>query len=170
MSAIHTTPIGWHDGEEKLHSLLHVPQMDNPTSPGLSPHATRLLHQSSMLALGALDGEGRPWTSLLGGEIGFARSLGQSIIGVKTLVDRKHDPVVSLLVGGRQDGEVHEQGKGGKLVSALGVHLATRDRVKLTGRMVAGALEDLGPGAEENDNGTAELQVVFAIQQSLGMY
>lgn len=170
MSPIHTSPIQFHEGEKKMRSLLHVPDGYNPTSPGLSPHARRLLHISSLIAIGTLDADGRPWTTLLGGEPGFARSLGQSIIGVKTLVDRKYDPVIGLLLGNEQDGMIHKEIEAGRLVSALGIHLATRDRVKLSGKMVAGALEHHGPTSEagEHENGTAEVQLVFAIQQSLG--
>ncbi len=168
MSHINTNPMTFHEGERKLHSLLHVPPQYNPTSPGLSPHATRLLHMSSLLALGTLDDEGRPWTTLLGGQPGFARSLGQSIIGIRTVVDRKYDPVVELLVGERQDGKVPEVGNYGRLVSALGIHLATRDRVKLAGKMFAGALGNLDSEDAEDENGAAEIQAVFVIQQSLG--
>ena len=171
MPSIYTSPIRFHEGEDKMRSLLHVPAGDNPTSPGLSPHARRLLHISSLLAIGTLDTEGRPWTTLLGGEPGFARSLGQSIVGVKTLVDRKFDPVIRLLLGDKEDGEVHEETGDGRVVSALGIHLATRDRIKLSGKMVAGALGHHRPTSEagEDESGAAEVQLVLAIQQSLGM-
>lgn len=170
MAPIHTAPICFHEGEKKMRPLLHVPDGDNPTSPGLSPHARRILPMSSLLAIGTLDSDGRPWTTLLGGEPGFARSLGQSITGVKTLGDRKFDPVIGLLLGDEQDGQVHGEKGSERLVSALGVHLATRDRVKLSGKMVAAALGHHGPTpeADEDESGTAEVQLVFAIQQSLG--
>ncbi len=168
MAVIHTKPIEFHEGEVTMRSLLHVPEGDNPTSPGLSPHAARLLHKSSLLAIGTLDEEGRPWTTLLGGEPGFARSLGQSIIGVKILVDRKHDPVLNILLGKQQDGEVYEAGKDGRLMSALGIHLPTRDRVKLWGKMIAGAVSQPDTGADVKEDVRAEVQLVFAIQQSLG--
>ena len=170
MASIYTSPIRFHEGEEKMRSLLHVPEGDNPTSPGLSPYARRLLHISSLLAIGTLDAEGRPWTTLLGGEPGFARSLGQSIIGVKTSVDRKFDPVIRLLLEDKEDGEVHEEIGVGRLVSALGIHLATRDRIKLSGKMVAGALghHRRSSEADEDESGAVEVQLVFAIQQSLG--
>jgi len=158
----------FHEGERKLHSLLQVPPQYNPTSDSLSQHATRLLHISSLLALGTLDDEGRPWTTLLGGHPGFVKSLGQSIIGVKTVVDRRYDPVVEILVGRRQSGKINEVGHNGRMVSALGIHLATRDRVKLAGKMIAGALSELSSEAEENENGAAEIQAVFVIEQSLG--
>lgn len=151
-----------------MRSLLRVPDGDNPTSPGLSPYARRVLHISSLLAIGTLDAEGRPWTTLLGGEPGFARSLGQSIIVVKTLVDRKFDPVIGILLGDKKDGEVHEEKGDGRLVSALGIHLATRGRVKLSGKMVTGALRYHTREADADESGAAEVQLVFAIQQSLG--
>ena len=171
MAPVYTSSIRFHEGEEKMRSLLHVPDGDNPTSPGLAPYAKRLLHISSLLALGTLDAEGRPWTTLLGGEPGFARSLGQSIVGVKTLVDRKFDPVIRLLLGDKEDGEVHEENDNGRLVSALGIHLATRERVKVSGKMVAGALghHRRGSEADENESGAVEVQLVLAIQQSIGM-
>ena len=151
-----------------MRSLLHVPEGDNPTSPGLGPHAARLLHTSSLLALGTLDNEGRPWTTLIGGGQGLARSLGQSIIGVKTLVDREYDPVLDILMGKRQNGEVCEVGEGGRLISALGIHLATRDRVKLWGKMIAGAFSQPEIKNDVGRNAGAEVQLVLTIQQSLG--
>lgn len=156
-----------------MRSLLHVPDGDNPTSAGLSPYAKRLLHISSLLAVGTLDDhddEGRPWTTLLGGEPGFAKSLGQSIIGVKTMIDQKYDPVVEILLSDKQDGEVHEEEGRGRPISALAIHLATRERVKLSGTMIAGALLNHGPTpeAEQDGNGAMEVHLVFAIQQSLG--
>ena len=155
-----------------MRALLHVPDGDNPTSPGLNPYARRLLHISSLLAIGTLDANGRPWSTLLAGEPGFARSLGQSVIGVKTLVDGRFDPVIGHLLGDKADGEVHEDEGNGQLVSALGLHLATRDRVKLSGKMVAGALGHRRPisEADEDESGPVEVQLVFAIQQSLGTY
>ena len=167
---IRTTPISFHEGEQTVRRLLHVPNGDNPTSPGLSPHATRLLQLSSLIAIGTLDNEGRPWTTLLGGEPGFARSLGQSVIGIKTLVDSKYDPVIDILVGSQPDEEVREAGQGGRIFSALGVHLATRDRIKLWGKMFAGALGHHGSNPGEGQGRVAEAQLVFAIQQSLGKH
>lgn len=170
MATIYTSPIRFHEGEEKMHSLLHVPHRDNPTSPGLTPYAEGLLRISSLLALGTLDADGRPWTTLLGGEPGFARSLGQSIVGLKTLVDRRFDPVIGLLLGDKADGEVHAGQGNGRAVSALGLHLATRKRVKMSGEMVAGAFEQYRrtAKADEDGSGAVEVQLVFAIQQSLG--
>ena len=149
-----------------MHKLLHVPYSDNPTWPGLSAHAQRLLHISSLLAIGTLDIQGRPWTTLLGGAPGFARSLGQSIIRVKTLVNWQHDPVLEELLEKKEDGAGAAK-KTSRAFSALGIHLATRARVKLHGQVLAG--ERAGNNPEDaGQYAAAELQMVFAIEGSLG--
>ena len=160
--------ISFHEGEIKVQSHLHVPLRDNPTSPGLAPYCVPLLHLSSMLVLGTLDDEGRPWTTLLAGQPGFARSLGGSIVGVKAVVDRKFDPVVQLLVNRRRDGNAGEMTGDQQTASALGIHLATRERVKLTGHMIRGALEEVPSLAEKNRESLAEMQLALSIQQSMG--
>ena len=168
MTAIHTSPLGFHDGEKKVHNLLHIPDRDNPTTPGMSPHATRLLHISSLLAIGTIDDDGMPWTTLLGGEPGFARSLGQSIVGIKALVDNKYDPVVQILAGDMQAREAHEGARGARAVSVLGLDLASRNRVKLSGKILTGALGTHGPNADNPEDATSEIQLVIVVQNSLG--
>ena len=63
-----------------------------------------------------------------------------------------------------------EKGKN-RLVSALAIHLATRQG-KLSGKMAAGAPRHHGPTseAEDDNNRTAEVQSAFAIQHSSGAY
>jgi hypothetical protein len=161
MAAIHEVENQWHAGEEEMHKLLRVPNRDNPTSPFLTPYAANLLLQSPLLALGTLDSEGRPWTSLWGGERGFSRAVAQSIIGIQTTVDRSHDPVAEILFEGKADGELIQGKEERKMVGGLAIDLETRRRVKLYGRMVAGALA----GTEE---GAGEAQLAVMIEQSLG--
>lgn len=152
----------WHDGEEEMHRVLRVPQIDNPTSPFLTPFAQSLLLRSPLVALGTLDSEGRPWTTLWGGEPGFSRAIAQSIIGVRATVDRTNDPVVETLLGGKADGEVVQEQGNGKMVAGLAIDLESRRRVKLYGRMVAGALS-------ATEDGIGDVQLVVKIEQSLGM-
>ena len=166
MAFIHSGDLGWHEGEEQMHSLLRVPFQENPNSPFLTPGAAHLLQTSPLLAVGALDDQGRPWTTIWGGEPGFARSIGQSIVGVKTLVDRLHDPVVGALLGGKDDGEVKLERAGGKMVSGLAIDLAKRRRAKLFGRMVGGALDRLV--SEDKNMGAGQVQLVMRVEQSLG--
>lgn len=153
----------WHTGEQTMHKLLHVTMDENPTSPFLTPYASSLLVRSPLLALGALDSNGWPWTTLWGGEAGFSQPVAKSIIGIKTMVDRIHDPVLQILLGDSMDGEVVQEKDGGKMVGGLAIDLQTRQRVKLYGKSIAGAVS-----AEENDVG--EVQLVVKIEQSLGMF
>lgn len=140
-----------------------MPDRDNPTSPYLTPHGNMILTRSPLLALGTLDEYDRPWTTIWGGERGFSRAIGQSVIGVKTTVDRRYDPVVEALLGKEADGEVVNPEGPGNMVSGLGIDLETRTRVKLYGRMVAGAVN-----ATEGNAG--EAQLVVKIEQSLGRF
>ena len=151
----------WHAGEEEMHKMLRVPRQDNPTQPYLTPNAANTLIRSPLIALGTLDSDGRPWTALWGGEAGFSRAIAQSIIGVKTTVDREYDPVLQVLLGDKADGEVVQVKGTGKMVGGLAIDLETRRRVKLYGRMVAGALA-------ATEEGLGEVQLVVKIEQSLG--
>ncbi|KAL9127131.1 MAG: hypothetical protein Q9217_003939 [Psora testacea] len=168
MAKVGINAIVWHEGEEKMHKLLHVPNQHNPTKPGLSAHAQRLLHISSLFALGILDDQGRPWTTLLGGQPGFARSLGQSIVGLKTVAARRYDPVLDILLRPTQTAKEAEAGNFPKDFSALGIHLATRDRIKLLGRMLAGGTVGNGSEDKGSQSDVAEIQLIFAIEGSLG--
>jgi hypothetical protein len=163
MAAIYEAETQWHNGEEEMHKLLRVPQHDNPTSPFLTPFGANVLMRCPLIALGTLDSEGRPWTTVWGGEPGFSRPIAQSIIGMKTTIDRTYDPVIKTLLGDEADGEIVQETGTGKMVSGLAIDLEARRRVKLYGRMVAGAL-----AATEPDVG--EVQLVVKIEQSLGEY
>ncbi|EON68613.1 hypothetical protein W97_07871 [Coniosporium apollinis CBS 100218] len=159
----------WSPGEETMHRLLRVPEQDNPTSSMLTPQAAFMLQRAPLLAIGTLDAEQRPWTTIWGGDPGFSRSLGASIIGVRTAVDGRYDPVVETLVGGNGDGEVVKETGRGRMVGGLAIDLTTRKRVKLFGRMVAGALSRVdGEGDGDGKGGHGEIQLVVRIEQSLG--
>ena len=168
MAFIHENSMGWHEGEQKMHSLMHAPvHAENPTSPFLTPGRAAMLQTAPLLALGTLDREGWPWTSLWGGEPGFARSLGPSVVGIKNLVDRQHDPVAQALLGDQQDGEVfHETGED-RFVSGLAIDLSARRRVKFAGHMMAGAMGQLATAATEESK-IAEVQLVVKVDSSLG--
>ena len=161
--------MSWHSGEVEMQRLLRVPDMDNPTSPGLNTRTAYNLQVAPLLAVGTLDDDKRPWSSLWGGDNQFARPLGQSIIGIKTRVDGSNDPVIEALFGDNTDGTLlREQGRG-RMVGALTVNLDMRKRAKLYGRFVAGAVNI---DQEENTEakGQAEAQLVVKIEQSLGEF
>jgi hypothetical protein len=152
----------WHRGEQEMHRLLHVPEGDNPTSSFITPFASNLLLRSPLLALGTVDADGRLWTSLWGGERGFARAISQEMIGIQATIDRSHDPVAEVLFGGKADGELIKAEGKGKMIGGLSIDLETRKRVKLYGRMAVGALIS-------TDGGAGEAQLAVRIEQTLGM-
>ncbi|KAJ6095760.1 Riboflavin synthase-like beta-barrel [Penicillium sp. IBT 16267x] len=160
MPMIINGPVPWHDGEEKVHHLLNLPDVDNPSVPYLSTGAGDFLQRAPLIALGTIDAEGRPWSTLWGGQAGFAGPITDSIIGLRTLVDSKGDPVVKELLD-NQNRSINENvvPSEGKMVSGLAIDLENRLRVKLFGRMMAGSL---------NDGNVALAQLVVNIEQSLG--
>lgn len=170
MSFVLSTQQQWHEGEKKMHAIMHSPRDDNPNSPFLTPRGAHMLQTAPLLALGTLDSQGRPWATIWGGEPGFARSIGQSIVGIRSLVNPKFDPVVDVLYEGQHDGEVVANEGPAKMLSGLTIDMENRMRVKLFGRMAAGALsihEDTdGEAGFEGDIG--EAQLVIKIEQSLG--
>lgn len=174
MTSIFTTEVPWHPGEEAMRKRLHVPEYENPTLPGLAPRAVYNLENNPLLAIGTLDSQKRPWTTVWGGEPGLGKGLGGGIIGIRTAVDRRFDPVVSALVGGRDDGSVAREEGRGRMVGGLAIDLMRRNRWKLYGRMVAGALskseeadEGMETGEERAEDGEGEIQLVVKIEQSL---
>lgn len=159
----------WHEGEKKMAQMMHTPPHDNPTVPTLSPQLSNHLKIAPLISIGTLDSQGRPWTTLWGsGQKGLSQPLGGGIVGIRTPVTGKFDPVVEELVGKEPTGQVtREEGKG-RMVSGLTIDLETRKRVKMYGRMVAGALGSRDDEVTEHEESVAEIQLVLKIEQSLG--
>ncbi|KAL2870483.1 putative oxidoreductase, FAD-binding [Aspergillus lucknowensis] len=134
MTAILTTGVSWHEGEDRMHQLMRVPYQDNPTVPFLTPRAGLLMKQSPLIAIGALDQEGRPWASVWGGEDGFITPTSSSSFEIRTPVGKTCDPVVESLL-------LDSTGNSGRLVAFLAVDLESRRRVKLFGKVNRGWLD-----------------------------
>lgn len=147
----------FHEGESAVQRMLKVPPSENPTTPGLPmPYAMRV-QQAPLVALGTLDAQGRPWTTVWGGERGFAGPVTKGVLGFASDVDTRHDPVFGALwAGAGEDGTVRPGGGRGKMMAALAIDLETRDRVKLAGVMIAGSAEG------------EEVQAAMAVTESLG--
>ena len=159
----------WHEGETEIRRAMKSPDHDNPTVPALSPQLANHLQIAPLIAIGTLDSEGRPWTTLWGnGDKGFARPIAQGVIGIRTPVTGKYDPVVEALVGKEATGEVVREEGTGRMVSGLTIDLQTRKRVKMFGRMVAGALSIRDDEVTDHEEHIAEVQLVLKIEQSLG--
>src|SRR3569833_3625863 len=78
-ATLHEHKSEWHPGEVQIHELLHVPlRGGNPTAHGLPGAYGYRVAVSPLVAVGALDDAGRPWTTVSGGEAGFARPLAQT--------------------------------------------------------------------------------------------
>lgn len=159
--AYYEASVPWHKGEKDMHKMLRVPTYGNPSSPYLDPYSAQFVSRSPLLALGTLDAEGRPWTTIWGGEAGFAQPVAQNVIGMKTTVNRELDPVLKTFLGDLADGEIYQEKGVGKMVGGLAIDLETRRRVKLYGRMVAGAFE-------KTEEAIGEVQLVVKIEESLG--
>lgn len=152
----------WHEGELEMHRRLGGPDFDNPTTPMLSQRGAVMLQQAPLVAVGTLDLEDRPWVTLWGGQSGFCRALGGGVVGLKTLVDDEHDPVVKALCGPGDGRDADVQRNKGKMIGGLTLDLDRRNRVKLYGRMMAG-------GVAANDSALpGDIQLVLKIEQSLG--
>lgn len=155
-------PQEYHDGEKYMHSLLRVPERVNPTTPGLSSYGTHLVLTSPLLALGTLDKQGRPWTTIIGGEPSCMRPMGRSIVAINSLVDLKYDPVVEIIRALQaQDGE------NGSIIGGLSIDLASRNRLKLSGRLISGR-HGLEINLLNDHDGLGEARLMIRIESSLG--
>lgn len=166
--------IPFHEGETRMHKQLKVPSLDNPTAGMLTQQAVFMLQKAPLLAIGTLDSEGHPWTSLWGGEPGFSEPLGSGVVGTRTPVDSSWDPVVQALVGHAAKGEMAKGND--KMVSGLSFDLMTRKRVKIFGRVMAGCVDELETASKDDPEKGSEppnvkqdqIQLVTRIEQSLG--
>lgn len=148
----------FHEGEATVQRILKIPPQGNPTSRGFPMRYAPRVMNSPLLALGTLDGEGRPWTTVWGGERGFARPVAEDVLGMNSVVDRRWDPVFEAFWAGSEGGD-DEDGivRGERVMAALAIDLETRDRLKLAGKMIAGAV------AEES-----RVQLAMYVDESLG--
>ncbi|KAI1099856.1 hypothetical protein F4804DRAFT_349091 [Jackrogersella minutella] len=174
MAGLVTIESDFHPGEQAMHNLLRVQQRGNPTHHGLPPALAYRVAQSPLVAFAALDRRGRPWATVWGGEAGFCRPIAGDVLGVRALVDARFDPVVRELFAVKKGGKKGEdedsreivddkviRPEGGRIMAGLSIDLATRDRVKIAGRMVVGTMTRTRPGL-------GELQMALQVQESLG--
>ncbi|EPE02997.1 oxidoreductase fad-binding domain-containing protein [Ophiostoma piceae UAMH 11346] len=174
--------IDWHNGEIAVHRKLNGPHysVPNPTTPGLSQaHAFRVA-ASPLVAFGTLDRDGRPWTTILGGEAQFTQKIAPNVLGVQSLVDLDYDPVVDALfssnnsrtesmTGDKGDGGLLRYGPdNGPIVAGLSIDLETKDRVKLAGRMLVGTVSEHQPHSDEAPGRIGDMQLAFVVQEALG--
>ncbi|KIX03952.1 uncharacterized protein Z518_07505 [Rhinocladiella mackenziei CBS 650.93] len=167
----------WHEGETAIRKRTRIDfREDNPTSPFLTPRAAHQAQRYPLIAIGTLDEDDRPWCTIWGsGEPPIAQPVAQSVLGIRTNVDATFDPVVEAIWKGKDDGEVMREEGQGRMMAGLSIHLEERGRVKLAGRIIAGALcahpqpEGHAEDTDETQSGkSGQIQLVVKIDQSLG--
>ncbi|CAG9956358.1 unnamed protein product [Clonostachys rosea f. rosea IK726] len=149
----------WHQGEAAVQKALKIPPHRNPTYYGLPARFGLRVNHSSLMAVGTLDADGRPWTTLWGGQLGFSRPIQQDVLGINTSVATDVDPVFKALWGPGNHGEGEVVQHENKLMAGLAFEPETRDRVKISGKMIAGAI---------TDKAKTNIQMAMAITQSIG--
>ncbi len=138
-----------------MHRLLGAQSEWNPAAATLTRQAVMMLEEAPLLAIGTIDSQARPWTTVLGGRPGFARGLGKrGMISVETAVESEYDPVVQALAG--------EHGGKRKMFAGLTIDLVTRERVKIAGRTVSMRWNN------DVQGGSKEAEFRFIVDQSLG--
>lgn len=162
----------FNEGEIALQHKFHVPHRDNPTSTFLNQYGQFMVPRAPLIGLGALDDDGRPWSTVWGGETGFSSVIDTDIVGMRALVDRVHDPVVQSLFGNAKgtNGSSIRMNNQGKMISGVTIDLENRKRVKLYGKVIMGTLEDPeGEGKLGLEGRRGHAQLVVKIEESLGM-
>jgi hypothetical protein len=142
----------------------------NPASQTLTAQASFMLENAPLLVMGTLDHQGRVWTTVWGGEPGFAMSLGrQRMVDVLTTVELKFDPVVEAFAS--EFGGKHDQPAGtrkDKMFSGLTIDLMSRNRVKIAGRVMAVDLGDEIRTLGDNSSSQPNALMRFRVDESLG--
>lgn len=154
---------------------MSAPTDENPTSLLLTPSAAHKVQASPILAIGTIDDQGKPWTSIWGGEKGFARPMrvqepeggSAGAFGARCLVDNKFDPVLRALRSGHENTKKNAAVGKGRKVSGLAIDLADRKRAKWAGEVLGVVMESTDE-ARGSGKGFVDLQIVVKVNSSLG--
>jgi hypothetical protein len=155
---------GWHSGEQTVQEMLGVSTASrpNPTSLEFPPAHGARIASNHLLSLGALDDEGRPWSTIWGGERGFAQRIAKGVLGIRALVDRQYDPVAQALLYSTTRGEaVQPAATEPTLMSGVSIDFDSRDRVKVMGRLLSGEIRD-------DEHKLGEVQLAMFVHESTG--
>lgn len=124
---------GWHRGEQSMQAKLQFARameasMGYTWVEDCMPPEHRIFHSQKLafVPVTTLDGEGRPWGSILSnmGQLGFIASPKETVLIVDAVLN-EGDPIA--------DNIMH----GAKLVAGLGIELTTRRRNKFAGHIHA---------------------------------
>lgn len=161
-------PDRWHRGERLFQDMVQVREAIQGGSATFRPFFTDQ-HKDFVAGLnyifvGSLDGQGRPWVSMVTGPKGFMSSQDIKTLEIRTRITtdgqgEKHgtrvlDPILDNLL----HGETFRQGK--KMWSAVALDFTNRRRNKFNGVVYP---EDIMADAT-----TGEMHVRLTVEQSIG--
>jgi hypothetical protein len=155
---------GWHSGERTVQGMLGVSTASrpNPTSLEFPPTHGARIASNHLLSIGALDDESRPWSTIWGGQRGFANRIAKGVLEIRTLVGCQYDPVAQALLDSTTRGEPARPVRTEhKLMSGLSIDFDSRDRVKVMGKLLTGE-------ARDHSNDMEEIHLAMAVQESTG--
>ena len=147
-------------------------QRPNPTSTAFPPAHGKRIAENELMAVGVLDDSGRPWTTIWGGQRGFADRIAEGTLRIRALVDRMHDPVAQALLPITVDGRHQQQcpdtaSDGLKLISGISIDFESRDRVKVMGRLLAAEILERDKNQPDGKL-VSEVQLSMRVQESTG--
>lgn len=160
----------WHWGERQFQDMVQVREAIQGAGTTLRPFFTDqhkdFVAELNYIFVGSLDGQGRPWVSMVTGPKGFMSSPDIKTLEIQTRIatsdgqgekdeTRVLDPILDNLL----HGEVFKQGK--KMWSAVALDFTNRRRNKFNGVVYP---EDIMVDAT-----TGEMHVRLTVEQSIGM-
>jgi predicted pyridoxine 5'-phosphate oxidase superfamily flavin-nucleotide-binding protein len=131
----------WHEGERAVQRRAGVPDAIEDIGrivfqSSMTEQHRRFFAQLPFLVVGSIDGEGRPWASLLAGRPGFAHSPDPEHLTVRAL-PAPGDPLAGAL-------------RVGAALGTLGIELPTRRRNRMNGTVSAVDAEGFTVRVEES--------------------
>ncbi|KAF9109275.1 hypothetical protein BGX27_007796, partial [Mortierella sp. AM989] len=158
----------WHSGERKVQDLMHVREAVQNHSSMFRPFLTTQMQEFvpglNYFFIGTLDGQGRPWVSILTGPKGFLQSTDIKSLEIRTTLTGSldsdqpgapSDPIFSNLARG----ETFKNGK--RMWSGVGLDFSNRRRNKMNGVLYP-------DGLLASNEKSGELHLRLTVEQSIG--
>ncbi|KAF9570889.1 hypothetical protein EC968_001198 [Mortierella alpina] len=153
----------WHSGERKMQDLIHARDAVKNSSLYFRPFMTTQMQDFvpglNYFFIGTLDGQGRPWVSILTGPLGFLHSPDIKTLEVKTRLNPSTQGGPDPLFSNLHDGETFKDGK--HMWGGVALDFTNRRRNKMNGvlypRDVLAA-----------DHSSGELHVRLTVEQTIG--
>ncbi|KAF9280543.1 hypothetical protein BGZ68_007170 [Mortierella alpina] len=157
----------WHSGERKMQDLIHVRDAVQNSSTYFRPFLTTQMQDFvpglNYFFIGTLDGQGRPWVSILTGPLGFLHSPDIKTLEIKTRLHNSTDKaghhVPDPLFSNLLNGETFRDGK--HMWGGVALDFSNRRRNKMNGVLYP---RDVFAA----DQSSGELHVRLTVEQTIG--